>query len=346
MWDDACWHAIESRQLQYCRDAGLLSQLVIYLDGVANLHVFCGDFAAAASLVAEARSIAAATGTWFVPYGAVLLAGYRGAEAEAAHLIETGAADARAAGHGGGIQQSQWVSAILHNGLGRYETALTQAQQASEQAPELFISMWALPELVEAASRTGQTRLAAGALARLAETTSVAQTDWGTGIYARCHALLSDGQDAEDLYREAIGRLGRTLLRPELARAHLLYGEWLRRESRRVDGRAQLRIALEMLDAIGMNAFAARARRELTATGEKVRKRSSGTREELTPQEEQIARLARAGLSNPEIGTQLFLSARTVEWHLRKVFTKLGIGSRHELKEALGQRGRSTGRPS
>ena len=195
--------------------------------------------------------------------------------------------------------------------------------------------MWALPELIEAASRTGQTRQAAGALGRLAEATSVGQTDWGLGIYARCRALLSEGEDAEDSYREAIERLSRTRLRPELARAHLLYGEWLRREGRRADARAQLRTAHDMFAAIGMEAFAERARRELAATGETVRKRTVEARDMLTPQEAQIAGLARGGLSNPEIAAQLFLSPHTVEYHLRKVFSKLQISSRHQLEQAL-----------
>jgi DNA-binding CsgD family transcriptional regulator len=237
-----------------------------------------------------------------------------------------------------GVQWSQWVSAILYNSLGRYEEALAEAQQAVEQAPELFISIRALAELIEAASRTGQSGLAADALGRLAEATSTGQTDWGQGTYARCRALLLDGEDAEGWYREAVGRLSRTGFRPELARAHLLYGEWLRREGRRADARAQLRTAHEMFAAIGMLAFAERARRELLATGETVRKRTAGTHDQLTPQEAQIARMARAGLSNQEIGAQLFLSARTVEWHLAKVFTKLEISSRRQLQQALPDR--------
>jgi DNA-binding CsgD family transcriptional regulator len=195
--------------------------------------------------------------------------------------------------------------------------------------------MWALPELIEAASRTGQTRLAADALARLAEATSISQTDWGPGIYARSRALLSDRDDAERCYREAVERLSRARLRPDLARAHLLYGEWLRRERRPTEARAQLRTAHDLFAAIGMEAFAERARRELRATGENVRPRAADAHRELTPQEAQIARLARSGLSNPEIAAQLFLSVRTVQYHLAKVFTKLGISSRHQLWQAL-----------
>jgi DNA-binding CsgD family transcriptional regulator len=259
----------------------------------------------------------------------------RGAEAEAAPLIEAVSTDSRAAGQGLGVQWSQWVSAILYNGLGRYEEALAGARQAAEQAPELFISMWAVSELIEAASRTGQTALAADALGRLAEATSTGQSDWGQGIYARCRALLSDGADAEGWYGEAVDRLSRTRLRPELARAHLVYGEWLRREHREAEARAQLRTAHEMFAEIGMEAFAERARRELQATGEQVRRRTADTQGELTPQEAQIARLARSGLSNPQIAAQLFLSPRTVQYHLAKVFTKLEISSRRELERAL-----------
>jgi DNA-binding CsgD family transcriptional regulator len=335
VWDNEYWYAIEARHVQSCREAGSLAQLALSVNGLAIIMVWQSDFAAAASLVAEAEAIAAATGTRFARYGGMLLAGYRGAEAEAAPLIEAGIAGARAAGHGGGVQWSQWVSAILYNGLGRYQTALAQAHQASEQSPELYTRMWALPELIEAASRTGQTQLATDALARLAEATSVALTDWGQGIYARSRALLSDGEDAETWYRQAVDRLNRTALRTELARTHLLYGEWLRREARRADARAQLRTAHAMFDTIGMQAFAERARRELAAAGETAGKRTMEAHDQLTPQEAQIAQLARAGLSNPEIAAQLFLSPRTVEWHLRKVFAKLQISSRLQLQRAL-----------
>jgi DNA-binding CsgD family transcriptional regulator len=335
VWDEEYWDTMVARQLQACREAGLLTPLLIYVNAMAQLLVWRGDFAEATSLIAEARSITAATGTRFVPYAALMLAGFRGTEAEATELIESVAADARAAGQGHGIQASHRVSATLYNGLGRYETARTEAQLAAEEAPELFSAMWALPELIEAASRSGQAALAVEALGRLAEATSAGQTNLGQGIYARCRALVSDGADAEGWYREATARLSRTGIRTELARAHLLYGEWLRRAGRRADARAQLRTATDIFDAIGMEAFAERARSELLATGETARKRTAGTRDQLTPQEAQIARLARAGMSNPEIAAQLFLSARTVEWHLRKVFTKLDISSRRQLQRAL-----------
>ena len=337
VWEEEYRHAIYARLLQSVREAGLLVHMSLWVQGMASDEIWRGDFAAAASLIAEAEAeaIAAATGSDIARYAAVFLAGLRGAEAEAWPLIEAVITDSRAVGQGMGVQWSQWVSAILYNGLGRYEQALAEAQQASEQAPELFVSLWALAELIEAASRTGQTRLAADALARLAEATGTGQSDWGQGIYARCRALLSDGQDAEDSYREAVDRLSRTRLRPELARAHLLYGEWLRREGRPADARAQLRTAHEMSAAIGMQAFAGRARRELQASGETVRTHTAATRGELTPQEAQIARLARSGLSNPQIAAQLFLSPRTVQYHLAKVFTKLEISSRRELGRAL-----------
>ena len=338
VWEEEYWHAIGARQLQSVREAGLLVHLPIWVQSVAVNEIWRGDFAAADSLIAEAEGIAAATGSGLARYAAVFLAGLRGAEAEAWPLFEAVITDSRAAGQGMGVQWSQWVSAILYNGLGRYEQALAEARQAAEQAPELYISLWALAELIEAASRSGQTALAADALGRLAEATSTGQSDWGQGIYARCRALLSDGQDAEGFYREAVGRLNRTRLRPELARAHLLYGERLRRERRPAEARAQLRTAHEMFAAIGMLAFAERARRELLATGEHVRLRTFDRQGELTPQEAQIARLARAGLSNQEIGGQLFLSARTVEWHLSKVFAKLEISSRRQLQQALSDR--------
>jgi len=214
-------------------------------------------------------------------------------------------------------------------------------RQAGERSYEVGAPTRATAELVEAAARSGDRRLAAIGLERLAETTRASGTEWALGVEARSRALLSDGAVAEDLYREAIDRLSRTTLRPEAARAHLLYGEWLRREGRRIDARKQLRAAHEMLAVIGMEAFAERARRELFATGEKVRKRSAETRDQLTPQEEQIARLARDGMSNPEIGERLFLSPRTVEWHLRKVFAKLGISARGQLSAALPEDART-----
>ena len=255
-------------------------------------------------------------------------------------MIEATIQQAGAGALGMAATNAHWAAAVLYNGLARYQEAASAAQQATSNTFEPWISMWALPELVEAAARAGDAELARDALERLTDTTQPSGTDWALGVEARSRALVSDGAAADDLYREAIQRLSRTQLRPELARAHLLYGEWLRREGRRLDAREQLRTAHDLFTAIGMQAFAERARRELVATGEKVRTRSPETREELTPQEEQIARLARDGLSNPEIGGQLFISARTVEWHLRKVFTKLDISSRRQLRAALPEGGR------
>jgi DNA-binding CsgD family transcriptional regulator len=342
-WDDEGWRAICTRQVQLLRDAGALAELPIQLSALAIARSWTGDFAGAAALAAEAESVAAATGSPIAPFGSLRLRALQGREAEASALIASAIEQAAAAGQGMAATQAHWAAAVLYNGLARYEEAASAAQQASNTF-EPWIAMWALPELVEAATRGGDAELAHDALERLAETTQPAGTDWALGIEARCRALLGDGAAAGDLYREAIDRLGRTQLRPELARAHLLFGEWLRREGWRVDARGQLRTAYGVLDAIGMDGFAERGRRELIATGERVRKRSVETGDRLTPQEEQIARLARDGRTSPEIGAQLFLSARTVEWHLRNVFTKLGIGSRRELHTVLvgpGQPGQS-----
>jgi DNA-binding CsgD family transcriptional regulator len=335
LWDEENSHAILSRQVQSVREAGLLFNLPLYLQPLGANLVWRGDFATAASLIVEADAVAEATGNRVARYAAVSLAGFSGSEAEASALIEVEVRNASAAGQGLAIQNCHWVSAVLYNGLGRYEQALAEARQAAEEAPQPLISAWALPEVIEAAARTGQTRVACEALERLLEATSVGDSDWGLGLLARSRALLSEGDDAEDSYCEAIEPLSRTRLRPELARAHLLYGEWLRREHRRVDAREQLRAAHDQFTSIGMEAFAERARRELMATGEKVRKRTVETRDELTAQQRQIARLARDGRSNAEIAAQLFVSPRTVEWHLRNVFTKLGIRSRYELAIAL-----------
>jgi len=338
LWDDESYRAINARQLQLARDAGALARLPIDLTALAVYMTRWGDFARAAEAIAEIDAVTEATATRIAPYSAMMLAAFRGREPEASTLIESATKDATAGGQGTGVQTAQWVAAILFNGLGRYEQALAAARQASEGTPNISVTDWALTELIEASTRTGEDRLATDALERLAEATHASDTDWGLGIEARSRALLSEGETAERLYREAIKRLGRTRLRPELARAQLLYGEWLRREGRRTDARAQLRTAHDLLAAIGMEAFAERARIELQATGERVRKRTVATHDELTAQERHIAQLARDGLSNSEIGTRLFLSPRTVEWHLRKVFTKLGISSRMGLHDALPSR--------
>ena len=337
LWDDDAWRAMLARQLRLARDAGALDQLPVLLGALGMAVAWSGDFAAAATLAAEADTVCEVTGGRASPSTAMLLAALRGRQDEAIPLFKATIAEATAGGQGIAVAYAHWTAAILANGSGQYEDALVAAAQASQDTNTPYISMWALPELIEAAARTGNE--AAAALDRLAEFTQAGGTDFGLGILARSRALLTEGQAAEALYREAIDRLGRTKLRPELARAYLLYGEWLRREKRRLDARVQLRLAHDMLSDMGMEGFAERARRELMATGETVRKRTAQNFTELTAQEEHIARLVVEGHTNPEIGAQLFLSARTVEWHLRKVFSKLGIASRRELRDALAQLG-------
>ncbi len=275
------------------------------------------------------------TASHVAPYGALVLAAYQSREAEAFRLIDATITDATAGWQGTAVQYARWARSVVLNALGRYPAALDAAEQASDDTPELFVSAWALSELIDAATRCGRTQLAVDGLGRLAANTHASDADWARGIEARSRALLSDGDAAGDLYREAIDRFGRAGLHPELARARLLCGEWLRREGRDAQARVQLRMAHELLLAIGMDGFAERARRELVATGEKVCRPTAGPRAELTAQEHQIARLARDGLSNPEIGARLFISPRTVEWHLRKVFAKLGVSSRRELRSVL-----------
>jgi ATP/maltotriose-dependent transcriptional regulator MalT len=333
VWDHEGWLASCTRQVQVVRDAGALASLPIHLTYLGMAVVWTGDFAGAASLVAEIESVAAVTGSRFPPYTLLRLRALQGREGEASAAIAS--AIEQFGGQGMTATRAYWAAAVLYNGLARYQEAASAAWQATHNALNHWIPTWVLPELVEAAIRNGDAELARDALGRLAKTTEPCRTEFAIGIESRCRALLSDGPAADELYREAIERLRRTRLRPEVARAHLLYGEWLRRENRRADAREQLRTAHEMLAAIGMEAFADRARTELQATGEKVRKRTAETRDDLTPQERQIAWLARDGLSNPEIGARLFLSPRTVEWHLRNVFTKLGIRSRRELANAL-----------
>jgi DNA-binding CsgD family transcriptional regulator/tetratricopeptide (TPR) repeat protein len=342
LWDEESGYAILVRQVEFARAVGALEQLPAYLASLAQGHIRRGDFSGADVLIAESNAVSEATGgSGYASYTAMYLATLRGNQAEVTPLAEAALSEAEAQGLGSAVTSVYWTAAVLHNGLGRYPDALAAAERAIRDA-HVFVSNWALPEMVEAAARSGNAPVATDALRRLAETTQAGGTDFGLGIEARCRALVSQGQTAEGCYREAIDRLGRARLRPDLARARLLYGEWLRRENRQADARAQLRIAHEMLDAMGMAAFAERARRELTATGETVRSRAIDTVTALTAQEALIARLARDGRTNPEIGAQLFLSGRTVEWHLRKIFTKLGIGSRRELGAALDQFGQDS----
>ena len=335
VWDYETCLAVAKRGVELAREAGALTVLAVSTNVMAQATTLGGQFRMATSLVAEADAVTEATGAQVAPYGALVLAGLQGHESLATGLIDATIEEFTAGGQGTAVQYARWARAVLLNGLGRYQEAIVAAQEASDDTPELFVSVWAASELLEAASRCDEADLARHALDRIVAATAVAPGDWASGVAARSRALLSDGDSADALYREAIGRLGRTRLRPELARAYLLYGEWLRRENRRADARAQLRTAHDLFAAIGMQGFADRTRGELLATGGKVRKRTVETRDELTAQESQIARLARDGLSNPEIGARLFLSPRTVEWHLHKVFSKLGIRSRRQLARAL-----------
>jgi ATP/maltotriose-dependent transcriptional regulator MalT len=337
VWDYEGCVAIARRAVELARDSGALTVLAVALHILTQATAMSGEFAAAEQLIAEADVVTEATGTQVLQYGALYLRAFQGREADVSALSAATVRDAEAGGQGTAIEYADLATAVILNGLGRYRDAVAPAQRAADATPELVVAGWALLELIEAAARSGETKVAESALERLAERNHVIATDWGRGLEARSRALLAEGDAAERLHREAIERLGRTRLRPEFARARLLYGEWLRRENRRLEARSQLRAAHEQFVAIGMDGFAARASRELLATGERVRNRTVGAGNDLTSQERQIAELARDRLSTPEIGARLFLSPRTVEWHLHKVFTKLGIRSRRELTTALGR---------
>jgi DNA-binding CsgD family transcriptional regulator len=302
----------------------------------AHRLLLAGQLRASASLAAEAQAATEATGGKLAPYGALSLAALQGDEGAVAALVDATAPQATERGEGAAMSAVGMATAVLYLGLGRYQEAVPGAQLATASPGAIATPPWAIAELIEAAVRTGKTDLAADAYQRLAEMTDAAGTDWALGIQARSHALISERGQAETRYREATTRLQRTGLRICLARAHLLYGEWLRRERRRSDAREQLRTAFDMLDSMGVAAFAERARRELRATGETARKRAVGwPNDHLTAQETQIARLARDGLSNPEIGARLYISPHTVQYHLRKVFAKLGISARSQLDRVL-----------
>jgi DNA-binding CsgD family transcriptional regulator len=335
VWDDESWYLLSARLTGLARETGALAVLPVALRLGSGIKLLAGESAAAASCAAEAEAVTRATGHPARPYSRLMLAAWRGHDDETRQLLAATTRQLMARGEGHRPTAAGWATAVLNNGRCRYHEALAAAEPACEYSDEPDLAAWPAAELIEAAVRTGQPERGIGALRRLTAATSAAGTDWALGIEARSRALLSDGEFAERLYREAIERLGRTRVRVELARAHLLYGEWLRRESRRVDAREHLRAAQEMLTAMGIDGFAERARRELLATGETMRKYTAETAAELTAQEAQIARLACDGNTNPEIGVQLFISARTVEWHLRKVFTKLGVASRKELRRIL-----------
>ncbi len=339
VWDDETWEILASRHVQLAREAGALSELPLAIRSRILLHAHAGELAEGAALIAEAEAVADATGSQLSPYGAMGVAAWRGREAEATELIRATLEGVTSRGEGRGVT-SHYAAALLYNGLGHYDEARAAAEVVCEY-DDVGVLGWSLAELVEAAVRSNQPARASEALQRLAETTRASGTDWALGTEARSRALLSEGETAEKLYREAIERLDRTRMRPAVARAHLVYGEWLRRENRRRDARTELRTAHGMFATMGMEAFAERARRELLATGDTVRKRTVETVSELTAQESYIARLAVDGRTNVEIGSQLFLSTRTVEWHLSKVYTKLGVGSRRELRRALAGLGQA-----
>jgi DNA-binding CsgD family transcriptional regulator len=337
LWDDEAWDVLSARLVQLARDAGALSALPLGLTIRSGMQLFAGEFAVVSSLVEEVAAVNEATSTSLAPYGALLLFAFQGREPEARQLIEAATDEVTRRGEGQGLTIIQWATAALHNGLARYDEALVAARQAAEDSYVIWFSTFGMVELIEAAVRSGRAGLAAEHLGRLSQRTAASGTDWALGIEARSRALLSEGEAAQILYRESIERLARTRLRLELARAHLLYGEWLRRENRRLDAREQLRTAQELFRQFGMQAFAERARVELEATGEHPRRRTADVRDDLTAQEGHICRLAAEGATNQAIAAQLFISPSTVDYHLRKAFRKLGVRSRHQLKQHVLQ---------
>jgi ATP/maltotriose-dependent transcriptional regulator MalT len=337
MWDFDTWELLSERMVNMARHIGAPGALATALTLRLVAHLHAGEMDALGSLLDEVEALNRATGTPPASYGPAVIVAWRGEEREASALIQATLREASARGEGQSLAVAHCSNAVLHNGLGRFTEAVGAATAASAYPWDLTFRNWSLAELVEAAARSNQPDVAMDALDRLQRTTRPCGTDWALGTEARCRALVSATETAEDLYHEAIARLERSRVRPALARTHLLYGEWLRRENRRDDARTQLRRAHDLLSAMGMQAFAERARNELVATGERTRKPASLARDDLTPQERQIAQLACDGLSNPAIGARLFLSPRTIEWHLHKVFGKLGIRSRRELPAALGR---------
>jgi DNA-binding CsgD family transcriptional regulator len=341
LWDDSAWFELTSSQAELARATGALSLLPFALDYLAAFHIQAGNLSLASALIEEAQSLDLGVRAETLPYVPLGLAAWRGDVSAALNLVDVMIGGAHARGEGCAVTVAECATAILYNGLGEYELAFEAARKAAA-ADEIATSSWALSELVEAAARSGREEIARESLEQLRERTSASGTTWAEGTEARASALLEDGESAERLYRAALEALGRSRMAAHVARARLSYGEWLRRENRRVDARQQLRQAYDVFATMGASGFADRARRELLATGEKVRKRRDDTRDELTPQEEQIARLARDGRTNPEIGAELYISHRTVEWHLRQVYSKLGITSRKGLRGALRSRYRET----
>ncbi len=335
VWDDESWELLATRNVALARQTGALTALLPALNTRAGVHLGFGELDEAVLLLDEVRAMSDATGGPGAAFIELALAGLRGDEGDVARLSESVIRDAASRGEGIAVNAACWARAVLGNGLGHFDEALAAARQATSNPDEVWTSAYGAVELIEAAARTGAGETAAAHLERLAVATRASGTPYALGLEARCRALLSEGEAADRLYREAIDALGRTRVRVDLARAHLLYGEWLRRERRRLEAREQLRTAQNLFADMGLEAFAARAGHELLATGETARRRRPETRAGLTAQEDRIARLARDGLTNPEIGARLFISPRTVEYHLHKVFTKLDIGSRAQLGAVL-----------
>jgi len=336
IWEHEAWDLLTAHHIRAAREAGMLAELPLALDTRVGVHLLAGETKAATALVDEADALTRAMGDGIAPrYGSLGLAAYRGQEEEVTRLVRMGTADFLARGEGLGLTAANWMTALLYNGLGRYEEALAAASEAARIPGEIWFSTFALAELVEAACRSGRRERGLEALESLSASTSASGTPWAVGVEARSRALLAEGDAAEQLYREAIERLQPSRLRLDLARGHLVYGEWLRREARRVDARNELRAAYELFTDFGMEAFAERSRIELEATGEHARKRTSLTLDQLTAQEAQISRLAADGNTNRDIAAQLFISTSTVEYHLRKAFRKLDVTSRTQLAKRL-----------
>ena len=337
IWDHDAWDALTARQVQVIRDEGALTVLPLTLSTRVGVHLFAGELSTAASLLEELEAVAEVTESQAVPNGPLAVAVFRAHGEDARPLIDASVKDIIARGEGMALSMARWATAVLCNGTGRYGDAFAAAEDALENPNELWFSPWATVELIEAASRTGKHAAAAPALERLVQGTNASGTEWALAVQARCRAVLSDGKAAEDLYREAIDRLLSTALRLDIARSRLLYGEWLRREHRQRDAREELRAAHELFSEFGMEGFAGRAEAELNATGEKARKRTVETRDELTPQEERVSELAAQGSTNREIAAQLYISPATVEYHLRKVYRKYGVTGRTQLARHLLQ---------